>query len=322
MLNLMGIPKLNKYLTDRCSNKCIKKTHLSKLSGKILVIDTSIYMYKFISHGDLLEDMYLFISILLSYSITPIFIFDGKPPPEKKELLLKRNDDKKKAEIEYNILNDELSNVKSDKEQEKIMSEMLLLKKKCIRLKDKDIREVKILMECYGVTYFNAKNEADELCAYLIKNNIAYGCISDDMDMFIYGCKYIIRHMSLLNHTIIVYDYNEICKSLNKSGEEFKEILLLSGTDYDITCHNNIYDVFKWHDEFKKSGEDDFYNYVNINKKKIELDNINKIKDMFEFNKEYNQIYDNINIVNNKPKKSELIKFLEPFGFFWSENKI
>ena len=108
MIKNMGIPKLNKYLTERCTNKSIGKKHLSFFSNKILVIDTSIYMYKFISHGDLLEDMYLFISILLEYSIIPIFVFDGKPPPEKKGLLIKRNDDKKKAENEYNILYQQL----------------------------------------------------------------------------------------------------------------------------------------------------------------------------------------------------------------------
>jgi len=196
---------------------------------------------------------------------------------------------------------------------------MLLLKKKCIRLKDKDIKEVKQLMKNYGVTYFDAKSEADELCAYLISNNIAYGCISDDMDMFVYGCKYIIRHLSLLNHTIIIYDYNEICNNLQKTSSELKEILLLSGTDYDITNHNNIYDVFKWHDEYKKEEDEiDFYNYVKTKKRKINIENINKIKSLFEFNEEYNDIYKNITINNSVPKKKELMSLLEPIGFFWS----
>ena len=74
----MGIPKLNRYLNDNCNKGSIKKTHLKILKGKTLVIDTSIYLYKFISNGDLLEQMYLFISILKSYDIKPIFIFDGK----------------------------------------------------------------------------------------------------------------------------------------------------------------------------------------------------------------------------------------------------
>jgi len=317
----MGIPKLNKYLTERCTNKSIGKKHLSYLSNKILVIDTSIYMYKFISHGDLLEDMYLFISILLEYSIIPIFIFDGKPPPEKKSLLIKRNDDKKKAESEYNILYEQLQRDISDKEQEeKIKREMLLLKKKCIRLKDRDIRSVKNLMDAYGVTYFDAINEADELCAYLINNNIAYGCISDDMDMFMYGCKYIIRHLSLLNHTMIVYDYNEICNNLNLNDTDLKDILLLSGTDYDLSNHNNIYDVFNWHKEYSETEENalDFYNYVNKNKKELDIDNILNLKNMFICNNNYNDLYKDIIISNKNPNKNDIKTILEPIGFFWT----
>lgn len=314
----MGIPKLNKYLTERCTNKSIGKKHLSFFSNKILVIDTSIYMYKFISHGDLLEDMYLFISILLEYSIIPIFVFDGKPPPEKKGLLIKRNDDKKKAENEYNMLCEQLQSDISDKEEEKIKTEMLLLKKKCIRLKDKEIKNVKKLMDAYGVTYFDAINEADELCAYLINNNIAYGCISDDMDMFMYGCKYIIRHLSLLNHTMIVYDYDEICNNLDLNDNELKDILLLCGTDYDLSNHNNIYDVFKWYKEYSETDKAlDFYNYVNKNKKEIDVNNILNLKNMFICNNNYNALYKNIEITNKTRDKNELKAILEPIGFFW-----
>ena len=314
----MGIPKLNKYLTERCTNKSIGKKHLSFFSNKILVIDTSIYMYKFISHGDLLEDMYLFISILLEYSIIPIFVFDGKPPPEKKSLLIKRNDDKKKAENEYNMLCEQLQSDISDKEEEKIKTEMLLLKKKCVRLKDKEIKNVKKLMDAYGVTYFDAINEADELCAYLINNNIAYGCISDDMDMFMYGCKYIIRHLSLLNHTMIVYDYDEICNNLDLNDNELKDILLLCGTDYDLSNHNNIYDVFKWYKEYSETDKAlDFYNYVNKNKKEIDVNNILNLKNMFICNNNYNVLYKDMIISNKNPNKNDLKDILEPIGFFW-----
>tara|TARA_B100001287_G_scaffold275333_1_gene282673 strand:- start:1195 stop:2145 length:951 start_codon:yes stop_codon:yes gene_type:complete len=314
----MGIPKLNKYLTERCTNKSIGKKHLSFFSNKILVIDTSIYMYKFISHGDLLEDMYLFISILLEYSIIPIFVFDGKPPPEKKGLLIKRNDDKKKAENEYNMLCEQLQSDISDKEEEKIKTEMLLLKKKCVRLKDKEIKNVKKLMDAYGVTYFDAINEADELCAYLINNNIAYGCISDDMDMFMYGCKYIIRHLSLLNHTMIVYDYDEICNNLDLNDNELKDILLLCGTDYDLSNHNNIYDVFKWYKEYSETDKAlDFYNYVNKNKKEIDVNNILNLKNMFICNNNYNVLYKDMIISNKNPNKNDLKDILEPIGFFW-----
>jgi 5'-3' exonuclease len=94
----MGIKNLNRFLLDNCNKKSITKIHLSKLTGKKLVIDVSIYLYKFLSENALMENMYLFISILKKYDISPIFIFDGKPHPEKKQLLIKRLIDKMEAD--------------------------------------------------------------------------------------------------------------------------------------------------------------------------------------------------------------------------------
>ena len=124
----MGIPKLNKYLLEKCTDKCISKQHISILKNKVLVIDTSIYLYKFIAHGELLQDMYLFVSILLYYKIIPIFVFDGKPQPEKKELLILRNNDKKKAEEECKYLCDKLNEDISELEKQDIELEMSLFK--------------------------------------------------------------------------------------------------------------------------------------------------------------------------------------------------
>ena len=88
----MGIRNLNRYLRDNCpeSIRCI---NISELSGKKIVVDISIYLYKYEAENALLENMYVMLSIFRYYNITPIFIFDGKPPIEKKELLIKRSEE-------------------------------------------------------------------------------------------------------------------------------------------------------------------------------------------------------------------------------------
>ena len=313
----MGIPKLNRYLNDNCSKQSIKKTHLKTLKGKTLVIDTSIYLYKFISNGDLLEQMYLFISILKSYDIIPIFIFDGKPPPEKRELLLKRHNDKKIVEGECKLLEDKLLTIENIEDKEKIETELLLLKKKCIRIKDEDIEKVKELMIAYGVKYIDAEREADELCGYLISNNIAYGCISDDMDMFMYKCKFIIRHLSLLNHTIVLYDYDKICDDLGITSDELTNILLLCGTDYNINIHQNIYEVFKWHKEYNREEGKTFYEWVKENKKDIKICELIKLKELFTITTDLS--LNDIEILNydTNINKDNMKRILEPNGFFW-----
>lgn len=79
----MGIRYLNGWLKNECK-EAISEIHFSELKYKKIAIDTSIYMYKFMGENNLLENMYLLISLLRFYHIVPLFIFDGKPPDEKK----------------------------------------------------------------------------------------------------------------------------------------------------------------------------------------------------------------------------------------------
>ena len=79
----MGIKHLNRFLRDNAQSS-IKMISLKELSGKIIAIDISVYMYKYMSENSLLENMYLMLATFKHYNIIPVFIFDGKPPEEKK----------------------------------------------------------------------------------------------------------------------------------------------------------------------------------------------------------------------------------------------
>ena len=125
----MGIRYLNGYLTHNCKKTSIEKKHLSVLSGKTIVIDVSIYLYKYIAQNALQENIYLMISLFHKYNITPLFVFDGKPPPEKKDELQKRRWLKIDAQEKYNKLSDELTSIEDHKLREKMINEMDLLKR-------------------------------------------------------------------------------------------------------------------------------------------------------------------------------------------------
>jgi len=163
-------------------------------------------------------------------------VFDGKPPIEKKELLIKRRQDKQAAEDRYNLIKQEADEVARDdwKTRQELEKEMDVLKKQFVRVTDKDIKAAKQIMTAYGITYFESCGESDQLCVYLVKHNYAWACVSDDMDMFLYGCPRVLRHVSLLNHDLIIYDTEKILADLDMKMEEFRDIAVLSGTDYNI----------------------------------------------------------------------------------------
>jgi len=248
----MGIKNLNRFLRENCTKKSISKKHLKYFEGKTVVIDTSIYLYKFISEDSLMESMYLFISILKSYRIRPIFIFDGKPPPEKKDLLRQRRLDKKLAQQKYLLLQEKTKEDVDEEKKQELLQEMEILKRQMVRVRDEDVQKVKRLMDAYGVVHYDADGEADELCAYLLLSGKAWACISDDMDMFLYGCPYVIRNLSLMNHTVILYDTQSILKDLNMTEQQFCEIMVLSGTDYNLNSNTSLRETMKWHYEYTK----------------------------------------------------------------------
>ena len=283
----MGIRDLNKYMIDNCSKTSIYKTHLFKLKGKTVVIDTSIYLYKYLTSNSLIENMYLLISILLHYNITPLFIFDGKPPAEKKELLKERNDKKKEAEMKYKNIQNVLTNKNITNENKKqLQDELNSLKKQFVRLNEKDISSVKELIVKYGIDYIDAPSEADQLCVYFVNTDKAWACLTDDMDMFVYGCKRVIRHISLLEHTVILYDTSKILKDLQMDLQTFRQILVISGTDYNTKLNTCLYKTLQWYKEYMKNDnqEIDFYTWLNTNTRYIEnYEQLIKIYNILKF---------------------------------------
>jgi 5'-3' exonuclease len=257
----MGIKHLNAFLWDKSSKLSIRKTRLNHFANKTIVIDTSIYLYKFLQDNALIEHMYLFISILKSNQINPIFVFDGKPPPEKRDLLIARSNEKWNAKQKIIELQKELNNVNNNEKQE-ILMEIEHLNKKSLRVRGEDIRVVKELMDAYGVNYFDAPAEADQLCIHFVKTGLAWACLSDDMDMFLYGCPYVIRNLSLMNQQVVLYNMKSILKDLNMNETQFREIMVLSGTDYNINSNTSLHETMKWFKEYKKYCWQ-FYNNVN-----------------------------------------------------------
>lgn len=325
----MGIKNLNRFFKEEC-NDSIKIISLSQLSGKKIAIDISIYMYKFTAEDTLIENIYLMLSVFRHYNIIPIFIFDGKPPAEKMALLQKRKDDKLLALNEYNKLKLQLDTDKTidENERQEILNNMDLLKRNFIHITKNQIQDVKSLMRSYGATYYDAPGEADELCALLTIKNKVYACLSEDMDMFVYGCPKVIRYLSLLNHTVVLYDHKEILDSLGITQQQLREICVLSGTDYNNIYNDNknqptLYKTLKLFKKYLKqntNNETCFYYWLKQNTQYIDdLDLLNKIYSMFDLSVDHYDlnVFNNIKICNGVICHNEIKNILKSDGFIF-----
>lgn len=322
----MGIRYLNRFLKEKASSS-IKFCNLSELSNKKIAVDISIYMYRFASDNSLIENIYLMLSIFRYYNIIPIFIFDGKPPPEKRELLQKRKEDKQEAEEEYNNLKKtlELNKDMNDIDKQEIIYSMDMLKKKFVSICKNDIENVKKLIRGYGATYYDAPGEADELCAMLTIKDKVWACLSEDMDMFVYGCPRVVRYLSLLNHTAVVYDMRGILNNLGITQKELREVCVLSGTDYNVECDeiphtlNDTLKIFKKYHKSKSNKE--FYEWIKENYSDFIRDYqfLKNVYEMFDLNvNHFNvKIFENIKIINGPIMKQDIIEILKMDGFIF-----
>ena len=320
----MGIRNLNRYLRDNCpeSIKCI---NIAEISGKRIVVDISIYLYKYEAKDALLENMYVMLSIFRYYNIIPIFIFDGKPPPEKKALLQKRREDRETAQEEYNKLKQHLESKEYDDDKQDIIDAMDQLKKQIVKINKEKIESVKALIIAYGATYYDAPGEADELCALLVIKKKVWACLSEDMDLFVYGCTRVIRYFSLMAHTAVLYYTKGILDELEMTQKEFKNICVLSGTDYNINANGNndninLIQTIKYFKKFKESKNNNFYDYLTENTDYIsDHELLNKINNMFnlECDNDKLEIFKNIKIINGPIRKDDIENIMKQYDFIF-----
>ena len=369
----MGIRMLNKFLQDKCKT-CISSINLSELSGKKIAVDISIYLYKFLSENVLLENLYLMISIFREHNIIPVFVFDGKPPVEKNDTIEFRKKTKRNAREEYYRLKQILHDIESDvmdvsenessnstttveldedttvsipSKSEDIRMMMDKLKKKFVILKSDHIHNAKTLLQAYGMTYIESPGEADMLCAKLVSKNIVYACLSEDTDMFVYGCSRVLRYLSLTSWTAILYDFQGIITTLDMTLHEFQQVCIMYGCDYlpknekqhykHMTIFNS-YKLFKNYKEYYKnstteyntidssnssnSSDDnpDFYKWLLMQNSNMYsyVNEASTVIDLFDISHYDNlELYDNVKIMNGPIDRKRLIEVMEKENFIF-----
>lgn len=313
----MGIKNLNRFLQSNCQS-AIRQITLWELKSKTISIDTLIYMYRFKADGGLMEGMYQMISLIQHYGITPIFVFDGKPPPEKEETLRKRREEKAVAEREYNTAQRRLRELKNEEDEDTadLEAEIDTLRRKFVRITGEDLAQVKLLMTAMGASFYEADCESDGICARLVHKKIAYACLSEDMDMFVYGCGRVLRYLSLLKATVVMYDLNAILKILGICFSDFKSICVLAGTDYSEQSGNSydLHRALKTYSKYSRANETiDFYDWIELwCKDGIDGEALGIVHNMFSIT---NVSISQDRLVKPRASRVDMIELLEPHGF-------
>lgn len=270
----MGIKNMLKFLNANYPNT-IKKIHDTDFNKKFIAIDASIILYQVViairnSGADMINTqgeitshiLGLFNKTinLLKMNIIPIYVFDGKPPEFKSKVLNNRRDIKQKA---YEKLTEDIS------EDEKIK-----YFKRTVSISKKQINECIELLELMGIPYIEAPEEADSQCAELVKSGIADGVLTEDMDIMTFGATKIYRNLTSYKKENMMICMEDVLTSLNLNYEEFIELCILFGCDYN--------------EKIKDLKPEEIFSYYNLYKNipdtlnKMKSDNI-KLPDMSDY---------------------------------------
>ena len=142
--------------------------------------------------------------------------------------------------------------------------------------------------------------------------------MSEDMDMFVYGCPIIIRYFSMSNHNCVIYKTDEIIKSINMEPMHFKQLCILGGTDYKKNRHNNIFSYHKKYFMFQRSDKTCMFEYFNQNNTR-NVNELKHIQDMFDVKDRENlsEIKDNIKVENKKINIDEIKEIMKKDNFIF-----
>ena len=312
----MGIKGLNRFLRTACF-KNIREISLFDLTGKTIVIDTSIYMYRFKCDDTLIEGMYQMISQFKYYNITPIFIFDGKPPDEKRQILQERAILKQESVHRYYAVKEELEKCVQPVDTERLQCEMRALRKRTVKISKHDTENVKTLLELSGTIYYECAGESDAICAHMVQSNQAYACLSEDTDLFVYGTLRVLRYLSLLKSTVVMYDINGMLSTLNLTIKEFQDICIVSGSDYNKKDAIDFDSSLNMFIKYIEAGDDAEQSYSSWMLKK------NHIQDEKVFTRAI-ELFDISNIkmmsssfVKSNGNSEDLKLFLGKYGFIF-----
>ena len=247
----MGIPRLNRLLRNKVSDRSIRLAPLNHLRGTRIVVDSSIYLYKYLAEGCLVENLYTLAMKLRSFRIAAVFVFDGKPPEEKREEIIRRFERKSKCEEQYDALRSRFEAADPGPDKHRMKFELEKLKRQFVRLSTADISLAKELLISCGHQVADAPGESDAMCARMVQLGIADACLSEDTDMFPFGCPVVLRNLSLADSTVLIFDLKSILIDLGLSFNEFQEVCVTSGCDYNLTSSRSISDTIRLMKDYK-----------------------------------------------------------------------
>ena len=333
----MGIKRMNKFLgeknlikihnnlNDMIRNNKQTEYQVFNTRNKCyrIAIDTMLYAHKFkYSYNDIIYGFINQIINFLNNRILPIYIIDGLAPDEKSNIIKTRNEKKNRLDKKIEQLKKEMAEELDLNKINELDTKIRRLTRTNVKINKSDIENLINLLKHLNIPYIRAKGEADALIGLLYENKSIESCLSEDMDILVFGCKKMVKFS---NKKIYEYNLDYILKNLDLTFDQYIDMCIYFGCDYSRplikfspdTVYNNIYN--NTIDKFIKNNLslENYNKYINIfkkaksvfiNSKQNEINrHINfQIKHIIDWNKLTEFLKNNSKLINNKKKKQDI----------------
>ena len=247
----------------------------------VIGVDLMLYAHKYEYSCDSIYPGFLNqILNFMSNQIIPIYIIDGTAPIEKADIINSRNQKKEKINEKIVNLKSQLNDAAlNENDKNKILKELKKLNKSNINITSEHINNLMTMFDIFNIPYIRANGEADNLIATLYKKKIINACLSEDMDILVFGCKKMIKFKS---NKIIEYDLEYILDKLQLKYNNFIELCILFGCDYLKPLLRDKPDII-YNNYINQNNINNMFNDLNLNNEIITkyLEDFKKTKDIF-----------------------------------------
>ncbi len=228
----MGIRGLSSYLKWNTPH-LYREVQWEHHYGETWGIDCSCMMYRARAAGlSILTVLAKFFVQMKRYSITPIVIFDGRPPSSKDSILEERRNQRTSALSEIQALTSEMGTPISKIQRAFMEKRMMGLRCQSPQITTKEKDDVKQFLYSAGILFMTATGEADDVLAYLSREQTIQAIVSTDMDMLPRGVKTLILPQTRDASVVKEIHTSDVLQSLDLTYSQFVDACVMMGSDY------------------------------------------------------------------------------------------
>ena len=259
----MGVKDFFRLVREKAPS-AFKKYDLSLFRGHCVAIDISNVAYREralalkevinrtsfrqtseLDHGQVLSRWHSrvldFLFFFLRHQIIPLVVFDGPPPSTKEEIIAKRREDREAKRQHILALQQELTLLRGDHPDLPMGEGTSLLLKKLrealshnVEVTHEEMNQLRTIIGHFGFLVYQARFEAEQLCAMLSVENMVTAVFSQDSDTLIHGTHFLLTEIEYTNPPVFYgYELNEILTSFGYTHDMLIEFAILAGCDHN-----------------------------------------------------------------------------------------